>query len=469
MSTRSAAGESTSEAPRQEPPFLVPTLVFIGLVVAVVGSLGAPLITAVAADYGVSLAAAQWTLTIALLSGAVTTPVLSRLGSGPRRRGVVITTLAVVVIGSALTALPLPFAVLLIGRAAQGVGLGLTALMMATARDHLPEQRSAGTIALLSVTSTAGIGVGYPLAGLLTDWAGIRAAYALGVVVAAAALIVALLVLPAAPARPASTVDLRGALLLAVALLALLLVISQTDLWHRHTALAAGVLVASLVLLVGWTVLEARTDHPLVDVRALRHPAVAAANLAMLIGGVGMYLLLSLITRYIQTPDAAGYGFGLNTFQSGLVLVPFSVLGFVAGRLMPTLRRRLSARALLAASSGVVLVAFVTFALARGHLAEAVVAISILGLGVGAFSAAMPGVILAVTPKAETSSAMGVNQVVRSVGFSIGSALAGLILAACTSEVFPSESGYSVAAWVGAAITVVTLLIVLAYRPASDR
>ncbi|WP_430332818.1 MFS transporter [Rhodococcus sp. ACT016] len=468
MSTRSAA-ESTTDASRRKQSFLVATLVFIGLVVAVVGSLGAPLITAVSTDYGVSLAAAQWTLTIALLSGAVTTPVVGRLGSGPHRRAVVITSLSIVAAGSALTALPVPFPVLLVGRAMQGVGLGLTALMMATARDHLPEERSAATIGLLSVASTAGIGVGYPLAGILTDWWGPRAAYALGLAVTVAALVAAVRAMPFAPPRPTSKVDLRGALLLGAALLALLTVISETDLWRRHAGLAACVLVVSLLLLAGWAVLELRIDHPIVDVRALRHPAVAAANLAMLIGGVAMYLLLSLITRFVQTPAATGYGFGLSTFQAGLVLVPFSVLGFVAGKFMPMLQRRFGPRALLAASTGVILVAFVTFAIARDHLAEPVVAISVLGFGVGAFSAAMPAVILAATPKAETASAMGVNQVVRSVGFSIGSALGGLILAAWTSEVFPSETGYTVAAWVGAGITAVTLLIVLAHRPTSDR
>lgn len=61
---------------------LVAFLVFVGLIVAVIGSLGAPLITAVAEEYDVSLAASQWTLTIALLAGAVATPVLGRLGSG---------------------------------------------------------------------------------------------------------------------------------------------------------------------------------------------------------------------------------------------------------------------------------------------------------------------------------------------------------------------------------------------------
>lgn len=442
------------------PRVLVAVVVFVGVVTATVGSLGTPLITAVAQHYGVSLAAAQWTLTIALLSGAVTTPVLGRLGSGPRRRTVMLGTLAVVVAGSALTVIPLPFALLLIGRAAQGVGLGLIALMMATVRDHLDEQRSASAVALLSVASTAGVGVSYPLAGLLTDLGGIRAPYALGLAVTAAALVVAFFVLPAAPARPATRVDLRGAVLLTVALLALLLVISQTDLWRRDIALASAILVGSLLLLVAWVIVEARTDKPLVDVRLLRHPAVAAANVVMLTGGVGMYLLLSLITRYVQTPSTAGYGLGLDTFQSGLVLVPFSLLGFAAGRLVPRVRGRVSARALLAASTSVVLAAFVLFALSRDHLAEPVIAMSVLGFGVGAFSAAMPAAILAATPAAETASAMSVNQVVRSVGFSIGSALGGLVLAAHTTSVFPQESGYATAAWVGAATTAAALFII---------
>jgi predicted MFS family arabinose efflux permease len=82
--------------------------------VAAVASLGAPLITSVATTFHVSLDSAQWTLTVALLSGAVATPVLGRLGAGPHRRATILATLAVVVVGSALTVLPLPFAGLLI-------------------------------------------------------------------------------------------------------------------------------------------------------------------------------------------------------------------------------------------------------------------------------------------------------------------------------------------------------------------
>ncbi len=443
---------------------LVPALMFIALVVAAVASLGTPLITSVATAFHVPLDSAQWTLTIALLSGAVATPVLGRLGAGPHRRATILATLAVVVAGSALTVLPLPFAWLLAGRAAQGVGLGLTALMMAVARDHLPEERSAATIALISVTSIIGAGVGYPLAALLTEVGGVRAAYGLGLLVTAIAFLTAWRSIPVAPKGRSARVDVAGALVLTAGLLLVLLLASQTSLWSHHRTVAVLLAIVAVLLLCVWIASELRSKTPLVDVRAMRHPAVAGANIAMFVAGIGMYLLLTLITRYAQTPHSAGYGFGLTTFVAGLVLVPFSVLGFVAGKLTPRVRRRIDAPLVLAGSAVVVGGGFVLFAAARSNLAELFVAMGVLGYGVGSFSAAMPGVILAVTPKSETSSAMSFNYVVRSVGYSLGSAIGGLVLAAGTDtdHLFPNDGAYTTAALVGIAAMAITTVAGLA-------
>ena len=92
-----------------------------------------------------------------------------------------------------------------------------------------------------------------------------------------------------------------------------------------------------------------------------------------------------------------------------------------------------------------------------------------LGFGVGSFSAPMPEVILAVTPQRETSSAMSFNQVVRSVGFSLGSALGGLVLAAGTDtgHLFPIDGAYTTAALVGIAamsLTALTSLVLARQR-----
>ncbi len=459
MST--AIGDRTATNSRT----LVLALTFIALVVAVVGSLGAPLITAVAGHFRVSLASAQWTLTSTLLAGAIATPVLGRLGAGSRRRPAMLTTLGLVLAGSVLTVVPPSFGWLVAGRTAQGAGLGLTALTMGVARDHV--NRSAARIGMLSVVSTVGIGVGYPLAGLLTEVGGIRLAYGAGLLVTAIAAAVAWRVIPDAPSGRRARVDVLGAVMLGAALLVVLVVLSESSLWSAHLVVTVGLLALGLLLLAAWALVERRSTAPLVDLALLRHPAVAAANITMLLGGTGMYLLLTLVVRYMQTPPAAGYGFGATVLRASLVLIPFSALGFVGGRTTRLLLTRCGPRAALAVGAGAVTGASVIFALSRSHVWQLYAVMALLGFGVGAFSAAMPGTILAVTPAGETSSAMSVNQVVRSTGFSVGSALGGLILAAYTDagHAFPAERGYSTAAWIGAAAIAATIALTTAGRP----
>lgn len=442
---------------------LAPALISIALVVAMVGSLGAPLITTVATHYRVPLADAQWTLTVTLLSGAVATPVLGRLGAGPRRRETILATLAVVVMGSLLTVIPLPFGFLIVGRAAQGVGYGLTALMMGVAREHLPAELATRVLTQVSVTSTVGIGVGYPISGWLADVAGLRGSYLLGVVGSLLALAIGARAIPRATTSQRLSVDGRGAVLMAAGLTLVLLLIAEPSWWSHDRATAVVLSLLALALLSLFVRWESRVDSPLVDVRLLTHRAVAGANITMLVGGAGMYLLLTLLTRFAQTPHLAGYGFGLSTFEAGLILVPFSALGFVAGRLASTVQRRLGIRATLVMSSVVVASGLVFFVVARSNVVEILLSMAALGFGIGGFSAAMPAVILAVTAPRETASAMGVNQVARSTGFSLGSAIGGAVLALGTGagRVFPSDRAFSSAALVGVGLMVATVVVIV--------
>ena len=134
------------------PAALVPVLVYLAMLVAVISSLGAPLVPAIAEANGVSVASAQWSLTVTLLVGAVATPVIGRLGDGRHRRTVVLVVLAVVLAGSVLAALPLGLGWLFAGRALQGLWLVLTTLSIATARTALSVERSLSTGAAISVT-----------------------------------------------------------------------------------------------------------------------------------------------------------------------------------------------------------------------------------------------------------------------------------------------------------------------------
>jgi MFS family permease len=128
---------------------LVPTLVFVGLLVAIVSSLGAPMIPSIAQTNHVSLSTAQWVLTAALLTGALATPVMGRLADGSRQRAVIASTLSIVLAGCVLSAVSTSFVVLVIGRGLQGFGLGLLPVNMAIARRNLDRERAGRAIATL--------------------------------------------------------------------------------------------------------------------------------------------------------------------------------------------------------------------------------------------------------------------------------------------------------------------------------
>ena len=129
------------------PGLLAAVLVFLAVESTAVASLGTPLLPTVQQAEHVSLAASQWALTVTLLTGAVATPLMGRLGDGRLRRRTTIGAVAVMLAGCVLSALPAGFAVFLAGRALQGAGLGLVPLATAVARDGLPAGRSRRTIA----------------------------------------------------------------------------------------------------------------------------------------------------------------------------------------------------------------------------------------------------------------------------------------------------------------------------------
>jgi MFS family permease len=440
---------------------LVPVLIFTTLVVSIISSLGAPLLPSIARQLHVGLTAAQWSLTATLLVGAISAPIMGRLGDSRRRRETVVAGLAVVTVGGVIGALATSLAVLVVGRALQGVGLGLIPLTMAAARDHLPRERAHRTIAVLSVSAAAGVGVGYPVSGLIAKGFGVSAAFWVGAVVCALALAAVIVVFPASSGGHTVTLDVPGTLLLVVALCALLIAIAQGEVWGWTSAVIIALLAGGAGVLTVWVGQQLRTSTPLIELRLLRHRAVLTGNVCATVLGVAMYMDLTGVTEFVQAPRAVGYGFSASVVVAGLCLIPFSVASFAASRALPWLTRRIGSYALLPLGSLVVAASSVFFALLHVALWEAFAMMTLLGLGIGWTSAAIPGLIVRAVPETETGSVVGFYQVVRYVGFSLGSALTASILASHTraGRALPTSDGYTSVMWVAAAVCVAAALL----------
>lgn len=101
------------------------------------------------------------------------------------------------------------------------------------------------------------------------------------------------------------------------------------------------------------------------------------------------------------------------------------------------------------------------FLIARDALREILLAMGLSGIGVGCVLAANTLQIIRGVRAAETDSAMSFYQVLRSIGFSAGSALSATVLAAHipAGQVLPAASGYSASSWVSIAMLIAALAL----------
>jgi predicted MFS family arabinose efflux permease len=305
----------------------------------------------------------------------------------------------------------------------------------------------------------AGIGIGYPLVGLLASCLGLGAPFWFVAVLSAVALVAAAAVLPPSPQREAR-LDVTGAVTLGLGITALLLALAEGPVWGWASPAGLACAAGSAALLAGWAAAELRARRPLIDLRLLRHRPVLAANVTAFGVAVGFYPLASLVVRYVQTPPGAGYGFGASVVVAGLMLTPFSLASFAASKVAGPLARRTSAELVVAASCLLLIASMVGFLFARAAYWQVVLVMAVDGFGVGCVYAVNPLQITGGVPAAETGSAISFYQLVRTVAYSLGSTLSAtvLVLYLPRGRVFPLDAGYSAAAVVCAAVLVAALV-----------
>jgi MFS family permease len=440
---------------------LVPTLVGVAAIVAIMNSLGAPLIPTIAGSDHVSLSTGQWLLTAALLTGALATPVMGRLADGPKQRQVIFVALSVVLVGCVVAAVSDRFIVVVAGRALQGVGLGLVPVTMAMARSHLPKAKAGRAIATLSITTAVGAGLGYPLTGIVAEAFGVHAAFWFAGLLVAGALAVAIVVLPASRPVAARRFDVVGAGALSLVVIGISVALSEGGEWGWTSTRTLVTAVVSLIILAVWIPHELRHDDPLIDLRQVRNRSVLTADVSGFMICVAMYLFTPIVVEFVQIPVDHGYGFGASVVVSGLVFLPLSVGTVVASRCLPFYERRFGTRSMIPLGSVIFAISTIFFALEHRALWEAFVAVGFAGFGVGFTFAAMPGFIVRAVPPGETGSATGFYQVLRSIGLSLGSALAAAVLTAYTLQghTFPTAEGFRVALIAASGLCLATAVI----------
>jgi EmrB/QacA subfamily drug resistance transporter len=329
-------------------------------------------------------------------------------------------------------------AMLIAARAAQGMGAAMLApTALALVLTIFPDGSGRGTaLGVWGAVSGAGGAAGVLLGGLLSDLYGWRSVFFVMIPVAIAVMI-ATWVLVAADRPRGGRLDLGGALTVTAGLVALTYGLSGS--WPG--------LVAGLILLLIFVVLQRRTADALVPARIFAVGAVGAANLLMaLLGAVwlGLFFFLPLYQQRVL---------GYTPMEAGLTQLPLALTIIVASWVTPWLAGRLSTRSVLAGA--LILLAAGLAWLSRApedgaFLIDLLGPSFLVGAGLGMAFVQLTVLSSAGVPAADSGLAGGLINATRQIGGAIGLTVLTAVSVA---------GGYGSAFLASAAITLLTVLL----------
>jgi EmrB/QacA subfamily drug resistance transporter len=435
------------------------SLSLAGLSFALLQSMVAPALPAMARDFESSGGDVAWVMTVYLLVASVATPIAGRLGDMFGKRRLTLVSLACLAIGSVISALAPTMGLLITGRALQGAAGAVVPLSIAIIRDELPRAKVSMAVALMSALFGIGGGVGIVVGGPIVDQLSWQWLFWIPLILTVLAIVGVALAIPESRVRTPGRVDAAGALLLSGGIAPILLAVSKGQAWGWTSVTTLGLLAAGVVALVLCVVVELRVREPLLDMRTMALRGVWTTNVVGLAFGFLMFGMFVLVPQLLQMPESSGYGFGMSATSAGLFLLPAAVAMVVAGLLAGALESTLGPKRSLILAAAISAIAFAVPAIGHGSTTSLILLALLCGAGVGFAFAAMSHAIIAAVPANQTGVATSMNAISRTMGGALGTAILAQVL---TSRVdgagTPLDSGFTTGFWVCVAVAVVALL-----------
>ncbi|MEU1405437.1 MFS transporter [Streptomyces sp. NPDC005728] len=442
---------------------VVAVLALAGITVSLMQTLVIPIVPELPVYLHASASNAAWAVTATLLAAAVATPVAGRLGDMFGKRRLLLVSLVLLVAGSVVCALSDTLVPMIVGRALQGLAAAVVPLGISIMRDELPPERLAGSTALMSASLGVGGALGLPAAAFIADHFDWHVLFWTSAVLGVVAFALVLTLVPESRVRTGGRFDLVGSLGMAVGLVSLLLAVSKGADWGWGSGTTLGLFALAVVVLLAWGLFELRTAQPLVDLRTTVRRQVLFTNLASIAFGFSMFAMSLVLPQLLQLPTQTGYGLGRSMMTVGLVMAPQGLVMMAMAPVSALITKSRGPKITLMIGAVIVAAGYGLNIVLMSEVWHLVLVSCVIGAGVGFAYGAMPALIMGAVPASETAAANSLNTLMRSIGTSVASAVAGVILAQMTVDLgghaLPSENGFKVVMAIGAGAAVLAFVL----------
>ena len=412
----------------------------------------APALTQMADYFDKDYATISWVLTAYLVSGAAVTIVIGRLADvyGPKK--MLLLVFVCYTVGTILAGFATEFYTLIVFRIIQGVAVALVPVSVRIARDLFPPEKFPFAQGVILSMYQGGSAIGLVLGAAVVYFGGWQMVFYSAIPFSLLLLFLLWKFIPkistaplegkdkstsdSAPKRHGKVIDIPGVITMVLTTSTFMLCFTFLGKGSEGVGLFWTFLVIGVASMVGFFLIEKRSESPLINLKLAFHRIIRVGNISYLMLGIVQYIIFSTIPTLGQTPEP--YGLGMNTLQVGLLQLPQALVFVALGPVAGILAVKYGSSKFIVPGSIIMcigIVALLAFHSTSGQVASVLI---LFAVG-GAFVTLSANIIIFFTPPGSTGVVSATYSTMRIIGGAIGPVIAGMFLALFTSEVQTPE------------------------------
>jgi EmrB/QacA subfamily drug resistance transporter len=370
------------------------------------------------------LSSIEWVVMAYLLIISSLLLTYGRLGDMYGHKRIYITGFIIFTAGSALCGASASVVLLIASRVIQAVGAGMLMSMgPAIVTDITPPAERGRALGVTAVSVSVALAAGPVLGGILTTNFGWQSIFYINLPVGIAGSIWAWRVIPKKGKQENQIFDIRGAAIIFIALVCILMPLSYTEKLGWESPYIIVSLAAGIMLMVLFVFFEKHTEYPMVDISLFNDRLFSMSNLSALLNYMANFSVVLLMPFYLQQLR------GLDPSQAGLLIILLPLTTMLVAPISGALSDRVDSRYI--SSAGMAIAAFGIWQLSRLKVDSSsisiILALVTFGLGSGMFQTPNNSAIMGSVPGNRRGIASGMLATMRNIGMVLGVAVSGAI------------------------------------------
>jgi len=386
---------------------------------------------AISKELHTSLSELQWVINGFMLACAMFTVMGGKLGDIFGHRKIFLIGVIIFTIASATAGFANDEWTLIISRVGQGLGAALSfPLIGVITFAAVPEQQKGAALGLMATTIGIAQAIGPSLGGVIIKFLNWHWIFFVNIPIGIFTVILTLIVCPKyILAITRKSIDYKGATLLAISLLFILLALNEAQNWGLFSRLFLTCFLGGIILLILFIFIESKIRNPFIHLNIFTNKMFSVVSFVRATTAYSFFVILFFVVLYLQNIEQH------SALFSGLLLlfltITFGVLSSVCGTVMDRVGTRkpilfgtmlLSIIFLILTQLGILPIYMLAFLL---FLTGICLAILLTGTNI---------IALSVVPKQQIGAASGVFFTIALVGSMFGVAISGTIMAMRSSH-----------------------------------